>query len=93
MALQPVQHEIAAVVGYTPLTNDEGQEPADTTLCFHTVEDRGGWPHIYWKGEWYPVPTLEEIEEWVFDSVCFTPDEDETEPDDPNSWLSILGLI
>lgn len=42
---------------------------------------------------WYDVPTNEEIEEWTFDSVCFTPAEDEVEPDDVDSWLSILGLI
>lgn len=93
MALDSVQHEIASIVGYTPLTNEEGQEPADTSLCFHDVEVRDNWPHILWRGEWYPVPTFEEVEEWVFDSVCFTPDEDEVEPDHPNSWLSILGMI
>ena len=92
--LQPIQQEIGAVFGYEPLTPEDGQEPADTSLCFHQIELReGGWPHILWKSEWYPVPTLEEVEEWVFDSVCFAPDEDEVEPDDPSSWLSILGMI
>lgn len=42
---------------------------------------------------WYDVPTNEEIEEWSFDSVAFTPDDDEVEPDHPDSWLSLLGLI
>ena len=42
---------------------------------------------------WYDVPSLEEIEEYTFDSVCLTPAEDEVEPDHPDSWLSILGLI
>ena len=91
--LQPIQQEIGAVFGYEPLTAEEGQEPADTSLCFHQIRSRNGWPEILWKKDWYPVPTLEEVEEWVFDSVCFTPDEDEVEPDDPNSWLSILGMI
>jgi hypothetical protein len=93
MALHPITQEIAAVIGYSPLTNEEGQEPADTSLCNRKVEVRDGWPNILWKGEWYPVPTLEECEEWVFDSTCFTPDEDEVEPDHPSSWLSILVLI
>ena len=35
----------------------------------------------------------EDIEEWTFDSVCFTPGDDEVEPDHPDSWLSLLGLI
>lgn len=42
---------------------------------------------------WYDVPTLEDVEEWTFDSTCPTPAEDDVEPDHPDSWLSILGLI
>jgi hypothetical protein len=42
---------------------------------------------------WYDVPDLEDIEEWTFDSVCPTPAGDEVEPDAPDSWLSILGII
>jgi hypothetical protein len=42
---------------------------------------------------WYDVPTMEEIEEFTFDSVCLTPAEDDVEPDHPDSWLSLLGLI
>ncbi|WP_322075532.1 hypothetical protein [Burkholderia cenocepacia] len=48
---------------------------------------------ITWKGRQYEVPSNSEIEQWVFDSVCETPDGDTVEPDHPNSWLSILGLI
>jgi len=42
---------------------------------------------------WYDIPSNEDIEEWAFDSICFTPADDEVEPDHPDSWLSILGLI
>ena len=42
---------------------------------------------------WYDVPDLEDIEEWTFDSCCPTPAGDEVEPDHPDSWLSILGII
>ena len=42
---------------------------------------------------WYDIPNLEDIEEWVFDSFCFTPAEDEVEPDHPDSWLYLLNLI
>ena len=93
MALLPEQLQIASVFGYTPATEEECKEPADTSLCRKKVEIINGWPHIRFRGEMYPVPTTEEIEEWVFDSVCFTLDEDEVEPDHPDSWLSILGLI
>jgi hypothetical protein len=93
MALLPEQLEIASVFGYTPATEEECGKPADTSLCDRKVEIIAGWPHIRFKGDMYAVPTIEEVEEWVFDSVCFTPDEDEIEPDHPHSWLSILGLI
>ena len=43
--------------------------------------------------DWYEIPTNEEIEEWVFDSTCPTPAEDDVEPDHPDSWLSLLGMI
>lgn len=42
---------------------------------------------------WYDIPFNEDLEEWSFDSVCFTPADDEVEPDHPDSWLSLLGLI
>jgi hypothetical protein len=42
---------------------------------------------------WYDIPLLEDLEEWTFDSVCFTPAEDEVEPDHPDSWLRLLYLI
>jgi hypothetical protein len=63
--------------------------------------NKRGILRCYWKPTyadkelegWYDIPTNEEIEEWAFDSVAFTPDDDEVEPDHPDSWLSILGLI
>lgn len=93
MALSIEQQLIGDLMGYQPMTPEEAAEPADTSLCNRKVEMRDGWPHIMWRKEWIPVPTMEELEEWTFDSVCMTPDEDEVEPDDVHSWLSILGLI
>ena len=63
--------------------------------------DKHGKLQLYWipahddedlQG-WYEVPCNEDIEEWVFDSICFTPGDDEVEPDHPDSWLRLLGLI
>ena len=48
---------------------------------------------IIWKGDQYETPSMEQLQEWVFDSVCETPDGDTVEPDHPDSWLSLLGLI
>lgn len=50
-------------------------------------------PTIIWNGEEVETPSLEEIEEMVFDSICETPDGVRVEPDHPDSWLSLLGLI
>ena len=66
-----------------------------------SVFSRRGKLRCYWKPEygdeslegWYDVPLNEDIEEQIFDSIAFTPAEDEVEPDHPDSWLSILGLI
>ena len=40
--LQPIQQEIGAAFGYEPLTPEEGQEPADTSLCSCQVRTRDG---------------------------------------------------
>ncbi len=71
-----------------------------------TYKNKKGILRIFWMPQganyrdeyddlvgWYDVPTMSEIEEFTFDSVCLTPAEDEVEPDHPDSWLSILGLI
>jgi hypothetical protein len=54
------------------------------------------WIPVYAEEElqgWYEIPSNEDIEEWAFDSICFTPGDDEVEPDHPDSWLSLLGII
>ena len=55
--------------------------------------DENGQSYAYQSEGWYEVPSLEDIEEWSFDSICPTPDESEVEPDDPDSWLRLLGMI
>lgn len=73
----------------------------------NAYKNKYGISHCYWiptggnytseeKDElqgWYKVPSLEDIEEWTFDSCCPTPAEDEIEADHPDSWLSILDII
>lgn len=48
---------------------------------------------IHWKGRIHEVPSMPEIEKWVLDSVCETPDGDTVEPDHPDSWLRLLGIV
>jgi hypothetical protein len=53
----------------------------------------GGGATIRWRGKWWPAPTDAELQAWTLDSVCETPDGRTVEPDAPDSWLRILGLV
>ena len=48
---------------------------------------------LRWRSKWWPVPTMEEVEHWTFDSLCENPAGDEVEPDADDSWLRLLGLV
>lgn len=102
MPLAPEQAAIGRALGYEPLEACAATEayPVDTCLPSSSLrpaaeadEAEPGWPMILWQGSWYPAPTMDQVETWVFDSVVETPDERDVEPDDPDSWLSVLGLI
>jgi hypothetical protein len=53
----------------------------------------GGAATIRWRRQWWPAPTDAELQAWTLDSVCETPDGRTVEPDAPDSWLHILGLV
>ena len=89
-----------ADINYNPEnfnSEDEDTHPVNGSV----YRSKQGILRCYWKPQyaeaelegWYDVPCNEDIEEWAFDSIAFTPDDDEVEPDHPDSWLSILGLI
>jgi len=42
---------------------------------------------------WYQVPLMAEVEDWCLGSTACTPCDDDVEPDHPDSWLRILGMI
>ena len=48
---------------------------------------------LRWHRKWWHVPTLEDVQHWTLDSVCPTPAGDIVEPDHPDSWLVLLGLV
>jgi hypothetical protein len=48
---------------------------------------------LLWRGAWVDVPTTAELMEWSLDGVAETPDGSRVEPDAPDSWLSLLGII
>lgn len=93
MPLSPIQREIAKVIGYNPLSDDDAAEPVDLSCCRLKQGEKDGWPVVRWRGEWHFVPTMDEVEQYVFDSTCPTPNDSDVEPDHPESWLSLLGLI
>jgi hypothetical protein len=53
---------------------------------------------VEWQGERFYTPQFQEIEAWVFDSVCETLDGQRIEPDGVAhngcpSWLLALGIM
>ena len=66
----------------------EGPENKDTGLP--------EW--VEWDGEQFDTPDFEELEQWVFDSICETLDGQRIEPDGVAfngcpSWLLALALV
>jgi hypothetical protein len=48
---------------------------------------------LWFRGVWHVVPTIAECMEWSLDGVCETPDGRMVEPDAPDAWLSLLGVV
>lgn len=57
------------------------------------IDQAGGTRRIWWRGKFWPAPTDAELDWWSFDSCAETPDGRTVEPDAPDSWLSLLGLV
>lgn len=47
---------------------------------------------LWFGGAWRDIPSIAECMEWSLDGVAETPDGSRTEPDAPNSWLTLLAL-
>jgi hypothetical protein len=95
---------VAAAMGAPQLTDAEAAEPFPVADVIPAAEIKagilpggetpeGGWPWVRWRGRWWPAPTVGEVQAWALDSVAETPDGRNVEPDDPESWPSLLGLI
>lgn len=48
---------------------------------------------LWFRQRWHDVPTIAQCMEWTFDGVAETPDGRTVEPDAPDSWLSLLGVV
>ena len=99
-----VSAAVAAAMGAPSLTPDEEGDPFPVAEVMPADRVRagilpggdtpqGGWPWIRWRGRWWPVPTVGEAHAMALDSVAETPDGRTVEPDAPDSWPRILGLI
>ena len=79
-----------ALLHISPFKDDPAEQiPSERDDGIETIE---------WRGQVFDVPELDELEGWVFDSVCETLDGDMVEPDGWNvegcpSWLLVLGLV
>ena len=91
----PTSRDVAAAMGCDLSPPDEAAEQfqAAATMPRHQIRGPEYEQEIQWRGRWWPVPTIGEIEAWMLDSICETPDGRTVEPDHPESWLSVLGLI
>jgi hypothetical protein len=87
---------VRAAMGYETATDDEAAEPFPAHETMPADRIRTGsdsWPEILWRGQWWPVPTFGDVEAWALDSVAETPDGRTVEPDHPEAWTRILGVI
>jgi hypothetical protein len=88
---------MAAAVGATfePTTEAEAAEPFPVAEVLAPSRWRNGTdgPEVFWRGRWWPAPTIGEVELWAFDSTAETPDGRTVEPDHPEAWTRILGMV
>jgi len=48
---------------------------------------------LWFRNAWHDVPTIAQLMEWTLDGVAETPDGSRVEPDAPDSWITLLGVI
>jgi hypothetical protein len=48
---------------------------------------------LWFGGAWFDVPSIAQCMDWSFDGVAETPDGSRVEPDAPESWLILLGIV
>jgi hypothetical protein len=79
----------------TSVSPDDSDDIAATSAAEagRPIDQAGTVRRMLWRGQWWPLPTDTELELWVLDSVCETPDGRTVEADHPESWLSLLNLI
>lgn len=49
--------------------------------------------HLFYRGRWFKVPSTDDLEDMVHGCLSESPYGDIVEPDHPESWLVLLGLM
>lgn len=90
-----VSAAVARAMGHTFASDSDAAEqfPARETVAADRLRDGADGLEMVWRGRWWPVPTFGEVEAWALDSVSATPDGRTVEPDAPDSWTRLLGVI
>ena len=83
----------SSVAGGDPEPDPDGPAPTDYVAPGKIRTGKDGWPELRHCGKWYAVPTLAELESYLFDSIADGPLISGIEPDHPESWPALLGMI
>jgi hypothetical protein len=90
-----VRDAVAAAMGHVAVPDDDAAEPFPVAenLPRDRWRDGADGPEVRWRGRWWPVPTMGEVETWLLDSVAESPDGRTVETDAPDAWPVILGVM
>lgn len=93
---EEVSRAVAEAMGHTFSGDADASEPfpvAETVPVGRRRAGQDDWPEMLWRGKWWPVPTLGDVEAWALDSACETPDGRTVETDHPEAWTRLLGVV
>lgn len=90
-----VEKAVRRAMGYESATDTEAAEQfaARETVSADLLRDGPDGLEMLWRGRWWPVPTFGEVESWALDSLAETPDGRTVEPDAPDAWPRLLGIV
>lgn len=88
---------VAALTGYEMTGPDDpdgyAQFPAGEMVPADRLRNGPDGLEMRWGGRWWPVPAMADVEAWALDSVAETPDGRSVEPDHPEAWTRLLGVV
>lgn len=87
-----------AVVIRSPHGGRKRLKNPETGALYKTTGDVGSFgPYnvraMWFDNAWHVIPSHADAMRWTLDGMAETPDGREVEPDDPDSWLILCGLV